>query len=583
MQFLLGWILRSSVLILAGAGVLWALRVKNASARLAVWTALLAGSLAIPLLARALPNVPLVITRTTAAVPAFGGFQLTPPINESAISSPEQPHQRAPHRFDWSLAVALAYAALTAMLLLRIGIGVVLSFRLRRRSDPTGIEGVRESREINSPLTLGVLRPVVVLPADWREWDEAKTAAVLAHERSHIQRRDPIVQLVSAIHRALLWISPLSWLLHRSLIQSAEDASDDAAIAATANPIGYAEVLLQFIGRGVSPAGIGMARYGRPDKRIERILNSAPAGRFTRWSAAGIFVLASPLAYFAATAAPQAQRILRFPSLPAPPTAPAPVQIAQAQRTPEPARALDPVPAFEVVSIKPLPPAPAGGGRSGSPGDGPVCRPLRYTTGMVAGAATTARLIQDAYGLSPYQVSGGPSWINDDRFCLEAKSMGRAEQDQLKLMLRPMLADRFKLVLRQETKDMPVYMMRVAKKGLLFEMKPGESMTGPISAEDLKAAGYEFRIRLDESASPKVLVTRNTTQGLAALLSDVPLDLDRPVLDKTGLKGSYVFVMRWTDDDFRSDFEQQFGLKLDPQKAPLPSLVIESIEKPSPN
>jgi uncharacterized protein (TIGR03435 family) len=203
---------------------------------------------------------------------------------------------------------------------------------------------------------------------------------------------------------------------------------------------------------------------------------------------------------------------------------------------------------------------------------------------LVSGAATASKLIQDAYGLSPHQISGGPSWVDSDPFCIEAKSAGPAEKDQLRLMLQPMLADRFKLVARHETKEMPVYIMTVAKKGLLFEIKPGEPATGPVTAQDLKAAGYEFRTQLDESLPTKMAVTRGTTQGYAAFLSNSPLsDADRPVLDKTGLRGNYMFVMRWTGDDFREAVEDQFGLKLEPSKAPLPTIVVESIHRPDAN
>jgi uncharacterized protein (TIGR03435 family) len=179
-------------------------------------------------------------------------------------------------------------------------------------------------------------------------------------------------------------------------------------------------------------------------------------------------------------------------------------------------------------------------------------------------------------------------------YCIEAKSPGPADRDQLKLMLRPMLADRFKLVARHETKEMPVYIMTVAKKGLLFEIKRGDPTTGFMTTQELKAAGYEFRTQIDESLHTKALLMRNTMPGFAAFLSgggvigglgpaSTPL-IDRPVVDKTGLQGRYLLVLRWTDDDdFRGDIEQQFGLKLEPAKAPIPAIVIESIERPSKN
>ena len=150
---------------------------------------------------------------------------------------------------------------------------------------------------------------MILLPADWRQWSAAKLDAVLAHEASHIRRFDPAVQLLSAIHRALLWFSPLSWFLHSRIVRVAEEASDDAAIAVTHDRVSYAEVLLDFMQRGVRTAnwlGVPMARYGRPDDRIHRILDGTILSRgVTRWSVAAILAIGSPLAYVVAAAHPQ--------------------------------------------------------------------------------------------------------------------------------------------------------------------------------------------------------------------------------------------------------------------------------------
>jgi hypothetical protein len=168
---------------------------------------------------------------------------------------------------------------------------------------------IRESDRIAAPVTLGIWRPAILLPADWREWNAAKLDAVLAHERSHVKRYDPAVQLLSALHRALLWHSPLSWFLHKRIVRVAEEASDDAALAVTSDRPFYAEVLLEFMQRRrrrASWVGVPMARYGRPDQRIHRILDGTALSRgVTRWSLAGIFVLGAPLAYLVAAANPQ--------------------------------------------------------------------------------------------------------------------------------------------------------------------------------------------------------------------------------------------------------------------------------------
>ena len=101
--------------------------------------------------------------------------------------------------------------------------GLAMSLRLLHSSHATdrATEGIaiRESDRVASPVTLGIARPAIVLPGDWRQWDGAKLDAVLAHELSHIRRHDPAVQMLSAIHRALLWHSPLSWFLHRRIVR----------------------------------------------------------------------------------------------------------------------------------------------------------------------------------------------------------------------------------------------------------------------------------------------------------------------------------------------------------------------------
>jgi uncharacterized protein (TIGR03435 family) len=580
-ELVLAWTIRSSVLIGSGALLLRVSRIRDASTRLAAWTAVLAGSLAIPFLGSALPQVPIVWERGAAARPVYARppVQISAPAAAQPLSVQIQSTTGTPKVVDYRRIAALLYAAVAGLLLLRLCIGLAMSLRLRRASRATDLENVRESDRLQSPVTLSILRPVIVLPADWREWNETKLAAVLAHERSHIERWDPAVQLFSAIHRALLWISPLTWMLDRWIVQAAEEASDDAAIAATADRAGYAEVLLHFIAKGVEPAGVGMARDGRADKRIDRVLDGVSLSRgVTHWSASAIVLLACPVAYLAAAATPQKGQAIRFPALPAPPSAPEPVQLAQARTpTPEPAEPQKP-PTFDAVSIKPLPPGP---------GRGPIstsgCRPLRFTTGMVSGSATVSKLIQEAYGLSPFQVSGGPDWVSSDRFCVEAKSAGPAEKDQLALMLRSMLADRFQFVLRLETKQMPVYLMTVAKPGRLFEVEPGVGYQKFTAFQDLQAMGYKVYHQPDGPIAGS-FVDRNTMQGFADFLSNSNLVgvTDRPVLDRTGLSGTYVLMMQIGANETPLDAAaDQFGLKFVPSKVPLPSIVIERIERPS--
>jgi hypothetical protein len=336
--FLGEWGIRSMALIAAGGLLLRVLRVKDPAVRLAAWTAMLWGSLAMPVLTAMLPAaLPVAVPAEAAMRPMVHGTPLPVLPAGTYTTNAAQPVRGT----DLALA---AYAMVAGFLLLRLGAGMAVSRRLIRSSRPTGIAAdgieVRDSDEVSAPVTLGIIRSVILLPCDWPQWDGLKLEAVLAHERSHIRRRDPAVQLLSAIHRALLWYSPLSWLVHRRIVRLAEDASDDAAVAATQDRASYAELLLEFVQRGVRRVnlqGVAMARYGRPEDRIHRILDGTTLSRgMTRKSVIWIAALGAPLAYLAA--ATQAE-------VPEPVTAVVPVSAVSSPSAPAAAQAAQQPPA----------------------------------------------------------------------------------------------------------------------------------------------------------------------------------------------------------------------------------------------
>jgi len=301
LTFLAEWALRSALVVVAIALGLKLSRVRNPSVRLAAWTAVLIGSLLIPALTSVVPDLSFRVT----ALPV-------PEVTESNASSGvtlsgeiERPRASIP----WTWFAIGIYLAGTGVLLLRLTTGMVLSSRIVGRSVDTGrrlVSGaaIRESTEMVAPATLGVTSPVVLLPSDWLEWDAAKWAAVLAHEESHIQRRDPLWQFLSAVHRSLLWFTPSSWLLHSQLIRVAEEASDDAALAAAQDRASYAEVLLHFLERAAAPtrwSGVAMARYGKAEQRIHRILESTRIPRGITRIGWGVTVgVAAPVVLLAA-------------------------------------------------------------------------------------------------------------------------------------------------------------------------------------------------------------------------------------------------------------------------------------------
>jgi uncharacterized protein (TIGR03435 family) len=226
---------------------------------------------------------------------------------------------------------------------------------------------------------------------------------------------------------------------------------------------------------------------------------------------------------------------------------------------------------FDVASIKPY--TGGGGGRNGGPGGNPPQAggggALRLTPGRVAtapGGVTARRIVLEAYHLTQYQLAGGPGWMDSDRFDLEAKAEG-ATDTQLRQMLQTLLAERCKLVVHRETREMSVYALLLGKNGpILHQWKEGDPMPA------FGSGGHANNFR-----------DRGTIQRLADVLSASP-DVGRPVLDKTGLKGVYVFYVEWDEgEDFLPAMQKQLGLKLEPQRGPVDNLVIDHIEKPEPN
>jgi len=228
--------------------------------------------------------------------------------------------------------------------------------------------------------------------------------------------------------------------------------------------------------------------------------------------------------------------------------------------------------AFDAVSIKPTDPA-AGKGR-GPNGS------LQFMPGRVVGRnITVRRIVQAAYHLTPFQLAGGPAWLDSDRFDMEAKSEAPADKDQLSRMLQALLAERFHLVVHRGTKEMPVYAMTVGKKGSrLLEWKEGEPMP-KIPGAPSEGGGR----RAGSSPSGGRLFDHLTMPAFAETLTSDPR-VGRPVIDKTGLQSLYLIDFQWDDDsDFISAAEEATGLKFEAQKASMEFLSIDLADKPSVN
>ncbi|HEY4088538.1 MAG TPA: TIGR03435 family protein [Bryobacteraceae bacterium] len=248
---------------------------------------------------------------------------------------------------------------------------------------------------------------------------------------------------------------------------------------------------------------------------------------------------------------------------------------------PPPVRmAADAKPGFEVATIKPSDPA-----RQGK---------LFTVKGpyIVTVNTTVNDLISQAYDLHVKQISGGPSWLDSDKFDLEVKPdvTGQPNIAQLKIILQKVLVDRFQLKFHQEKKELSVYAITVSKNGSKLTKSQSDPNGLPGLFFGRGTPGVNFNVR-----NATIQEVGHTLQGSI---------LDRPVVDQTELTDKYDFTLKFTPDaqmtffgpqggaagdapdappDVFAAFEQQLGLKLAPTKAPADVMVIDRVEKPSAN
>jgi len=223
-------------------------------------------------------------------------------------------------------------------------------------------------------------------------------------------------------------------------------------------------------------------------------------------------------------------------------------------------------PTFEVASIH-----PDVTGADGSVIDLPETGRLRVTN------ATLKTLIRAAWGIQNDQISGGPKWLDSDRYDIEARTAGPITEDQDQPLLQSLLADRFHLKVYREQRELTVDALMLAKNGPLFS-KIFSKSTGTSSSIHTNHGPGESRIA----------VTGISIGQFAGMLGN---RMGRIVIDKTGLSGNYDFTLVWDPDStpgstFPSVFaalQEQMGLRLESQKATVPVLVIDSADHPSDN
>lgn len=438
----------------------------------------------------------------------------------------------------WRRMTAIARSAVP----LREGREIEALHRLQRVAKAGKHIELRSSTDSMEPGVFGMLRPVLLLPAGIPErLGDAQLDAILAHELSHVRRWDNLAAAGHMIVEALFWFHPLVWWLGARLVEERERACDEEVLRLGSEPQVYAEGILkvcQFYVESplVCVAGITGSNLKR---RIETIMTHRLARKLD---------VSRKLLLVAIGAASVAGPVLI--GLMNPPQSRAELH----------AEVTAPL-SFETVSLKPN----TSGGRQVSI--------FRSTDGRLTATNATLRwLMTFAYDVRDHQIPGGPPWINFERYDLVAKAEGKPDTDQFRSMLRALLANRFKLAVHREMKELSTYALLVGRNG----PKMHEAESGQDRSRKMLRLGHGH-------LAGDMLPIAFLAQGLSDTMGC-------NVVDKTGLEGVFNLKLDWMPDApkesrasvFRA-VEEQLGLELVAQKSPVEILTVDHAEKASAN
>jgi hypothetical protein len=282
-MLLLECAVRATLIAIATGFILSVMRIKNVAARHRAWTGVMLAMLMLPLwtafgyqmpirvlspigqepkVIRTLPPEPIPVVKTQAR------------NLSSAVSKPDVRLQPV----NWGQFIVGVYVLGFFLFLLRLAIGTVGVHLLIRRARRE--HGRLTSSSCVSPITVGFLRAVTILPDAWTRWSQAKLDAVLVHENEHARRRDPLWQGLALLNRAIFWFHPLAWWLERKLAALSEEACDSAVLEHGHAQKDYSEYLLELADavmiarKRLRFLGMAMPGYLLP-QRIEKIMRGS--------------------------------------------------------------------------------------------------------------------------------------------------------------------------------------------------------------------------------------------------------------------------------------------------------------------
>ncbi len=420
---------------------------------------------------------------------------------------------------------------------------------------------------VQVPTVVGWLRPVVLVPVGALGGLPAEhLEALLLHELAHIRRHDYLINILQSVAESLLFYHPAVWWVSGHIRAERELCCDDVAVSVSGDVLTYARALAQLESYRPAHLSAAIAANGgslaEPHRKASGPVTAGRphrswAGRYRRRGSAG----------------GRGLWIVR------------PVRRAACDSRSHPSNATNLRSRLQWKA----PWEPAIGPEAG------LSRVMPRVT----------FLIQRAYGVQSFQVVGGPSWVSTDGYDIEAKPEGNTDQKRMWLMVQTLLADRFKLAMHRETRDLPVYDLLVVKGG-------------PKLPPPRRACSDDPPLPQSGQPRPKPpcgpgIVASGTGRALDGIGVSMPafakllsMLVGREVIDKTGVTARFALHVDFAPDDTLAGFPnpvgpegsppadgarpslyvalpEQLGLRLQKSTGPVDVFVIDHVERPTEN
>ena len=471
---------------------------------------------------------------------------------------------------------------------------------LRRLERATGISKqieMRVSQTALEPGIFGIRKPVLLLPAGISDrMTGEQSDSIITHELCHVRRRDNLAAVLHMSVEAIFWFHPLVWWIGSRLTDERERACDEEVLSLGNDPQAYAEGILkvcEFYLESPLPCAAGVTGSNLK-KRIEAIMMHRAAlnlsfAKKLFLSAMAALALAIPVIF-------------------------GPLRATASRADSQPQNAASGGPVYETALVK-IDEAGTASLKTG----GAISQRLQITVRTFAAENASLRdLIRLAYGVEDYQILGLPNWVNSDLYDVDAKAQESVvnelqglNHDQLQLrtrhMMQVLLGDRFQLKAHLETRNLPAFSLVVVEPGKITEAQGDCGPPTNLPTTTLWKPG------MPPPPPPCGILRAFLWQGgldgrkapMKELVANLSAITGRLVQDRTNLTGKYDIDLTWLPDpselpaepggapkDFPQSvrpntnraplltaIEQQLGLRLEPQTAPVQVLVIDHVEQ----